>query len=56
MLAIHHGSIVSQGKHRGFEEQQEGYAAYCHRFEVQSTKVPLTFEQYKHTYKMFTQF
>lgn len=47
MLAIHHGSIVSQGKDRGFENQRQGYAAYFHSFEPQSSEVPSTSEQYQ---------
>lgn len=47
MLAIHHGPIVSQGKDEGFEDQQEGYAAYFHSFEPQSSEVPSTSEQYQ---------
>lgn len=34
-----------QGKHRGFEEQQEGYAAYFHSFQLRHIQVPSTSEQ-----------
>lgn len=53
MLAVHHGSTVSQGKHRDFE----GYAAYFHSFQLQCIQVPSTSEQYQATYRsIYTEF
>lgn len=39
-----------QGKYRGFEEQQEGYAAYFHSFQLQHIHISSTSEQYLQKY------
>lgn len=55
MLAIHHGSTVSKGKHRGFEEQQEGYATYFHSFQLHHIQVLSISEQLQiYLYRILT--